>query len=246
MARWSLLPLLITQGLWAARRTPRLPPAPGPAEGATGAGEAVSLLALGDSIIAGVGVERSEEALPAQLACAIAAQGGRAVHWQAWGLNGARSGWLLKQLAAPDLFTDAPDIVVFSNGINDVTSTRSEAAVVERLQAVIMAAEARFPEAILFQLGLPPLGVFPALPQPLRWVLGRRSDRIDTQLDTWLAQRPRAHFLPFQALPRADQFACDGYHPAAPAVTLWAESLAPTITARLSARDAAAPSGPAP
>ena len=174
------------------------------------------------------------------MAGAIAAQGGQAVHWQARGLNGARSGWLLEQLATPDGLIATPDIVVFSNGINDVTTIRSEAAVVGQLQAVITAAESRFPGALVFQLGLPPLGVFPALPQPLRQVLGRRSDRIDTALDAWLAQRPRAHFLPFESLPRAEQFARDGYHPAAPAVALWAESLAPTITERLSR-----PGGPA-
>lgn len=227
--RWIYPPLLISQGAWAARRTPRLPPAAGPREGIagdSGHGPERVMLAIGDSIIAGVGVGGTEEALPARLAVALAARGRCRVRWRAHGRNGARSGWLMKATDAAVGGDFVPDLVVVSNGINDVTTLGAEAKVLARLTTAVEALERRFPEALIAQLALPPLGVFPALPRPLRPVLGRRADRIDRALEDWLAPRPRSHWLAFESLPRPEQFARDGYHPAAAAVADWAESLA--------------------
>jgi lysophospholipase L1-like esterase len=234
MRRAGFLSLLATQGLWVSRRTPRLPPAPGPVTGVVEGDEPdLSLLALGDSIVAGVGVRRSHDALPARLARELSRCGGVGVRWRARGLNGARSTWILQQLEQSPEPVAAPDLVVISNGINDVTTTRSEADVLERLVAVVEAAERRFPTALVCQLGLPPLGWFPALPQPLRQVLGQRASRIDQALGEHLAGRPTTLHLPFDQPPDVSQFASDGYHPGEIGVAAWAELLAPPLLDRL-------------
>lgn len=232
MRRWSYPPLLITQGLWARLRTPRLDPAPGTGAGVAGAGPTLRLLALGDSIIAGVGVDTFDQALPAQLADQLARRTRRAVQWEAEGLNGARSAWLLERLERRSGATGPVDLVVISNGINDVTTLRPEADVLAMLQRVVDRSEAAFPSAVICQLGLPPLGAFPALPQPLRSVLGARATRIDRRLGAWLESRPNTLHLPFEGAPAPEQFARDGYHPAPPAVKLWAEFLAERLAGR--------------
>ena len=227
--RAGFLSLLATQGLWVSLRTPRLPPAEGPEQGTEGEGPRLSMLALGDSIVAGVGVSRSVDALPASLARQLAGQGGLRVHWRALGCNGARSAWVLEQLAPRSSTEYAPDVLVISNGINDVTTLHSEAAVLDRLLAVVQAAERRFPETLVCQLGLPPLGWFPALPQPLRQALGQRASRIDTVLGERLADRPATLHLPLEAAPDFGQFASDGYHPGEAGVEDWAGFLAPKL-----------------
>lgn len=58
-----LLPVLITQGMIVRKRTPLLPEPQGDRDGLVGEGKPLSLLILGDSAAAGVGVERQEEAL---------------------------------------------------------------------------------------------------------------------------------------------------------------------------------------
>ena len=239
--RAGFLSLLATQGLWASRRTPRLPPAEGPVSGVEGDGPDVSMLALGDSIIAGVGVRRSRHALPACLARELAERGGVSVQWRARGQNGARSPWVLEQLRQPLAASQAPDLVVISNGINDLTTTRPEAAVLERLLAVVDAAERRFPAALVCQLGLPPLGRFPALPRPLRQVLGRRASRVDIALGRHLADRQATLHLPFDQPPDARQFASDGYHPDEAGVSAWVALLAPKLLDRLAARQVQEP-----
>jgi lysophospholipase L1-like esterase len=243
MRRAGYLFLLATQGLWVSWRTPRLPPAPGPVTGVEGDGSDLSLLALGDSIVAGVGVRSSRDALPARLALELMRCGGVGVRWRAQGLNGARSGWVLKQLESSPASFAAPDLVVISNGINDITTTQPEAAVLERLLAVVDAAERRFPGALVCQLGLPPLGGFPALPQPLRQVLGRRASRIDRALGKRLADRSRTLHLPFDQPPDARQFASDGYHPGEDGVAAWAGFLAHPLLERLTGSEAPVPKG---
>ncbi|MEE4175103.1 MAG: SGNH/GDSL hydrolase family protein [Xanthomonadales bacterium] len=230
IGRLAYLSLLATQGLWASRRTPRLPPARGSTGGTVGAGVPLSLLAIGDSIIEGVGVTETRDALPARLALALSRRGAGEVRWQAVGRNGARSTWVLAQLGQLE---GDPDLVVISNGINDVTTTRPEHAVLERLLAVVDAAGQRFPHALIVQLGLPPLGGFPALPQPLRRTLGRRADRIDEALGERVRHAARVLHLPFDQMPDPDQFASDGYHPDESGVAVWAESLAPRLLERL-------------
>lgn len=87
-----LLPLLIAQGRRTRRITPRLPDAAGARNGcATGssADRPLSLLTLGESPVAGVGVDKHEQAITGCLARALAQRLNRSVAWQAYGRNGA-------------------------------------------------------------------------------------------------------------------------------------------------------------
>ena len=70
---WLSLPLSAMQGLWLRKTAIRLPEASGSRRGVSGSGERLHLLALGDSIIAGVGTGRIDYSLPVQFADALAA-----------------------------------------------------------------------------------------------------------------------------------------------------------------------------
>lgn len=236
--QWRYLSLLLTQGLWTSLRALRLPEASGPGEGVAGPAETpghppLHLLALGDSIVAGVGVENSQEALPAQLAGALAGASGQAVRWYARGSNGCRSAGLVLSLdsLAPDL--SPPSVVLVSNGINDVTRPVTLAAVLNGMRDAIEALEARFPESLVVCPGLPPLGAFPALPEPLRAVLGRRAMAVDAAFARWTAKRQRVLHLPFSQAVLPGEFAADGYHPNAAGVRRWAQLLCAPVLAAL-------------
>ena len=58
MTTLALAPLLVVQGWYVKRITPRLPEAEGARQGVTGQGQRLRLLVVGDSAAAGV---RSEE-----------------------------------------------------------------------------------------------------------------------------------------------------------------------------------------
>lgn len=227
------LAILMVQGPWVSRRTLRMPPAEGPGQGMHGEGPALELLALGDSIIAGVGVTDMQQALPSRFAEALASGLSRRVSWHALGVNGQRSGALQAMLGGPWKAATPPDLVMVSNGINDVTRPGRPGAVLARLQGVLESLERRFPSSTILQLGLPPLGRFPALPRPLRTVLGSRAAAIDEALGEWIRPRPQIIHLPFSEPANPGDFAEDGYHPNADGIGRWAAHLATTVQRRL-------------
>jgi lysophospholipase L1-like esterase len=69
---WIVFPFLVPQALYVRKTAPRFAPAHGPAEGSVGEGEQTRLLAIGDSIIAGVGASAFSKALVGQTASALA------------------------------------------------------------------------------------------------------------------------------------------------------------------------------
>lgn len=228
---WPALPLIAAQGLWLRRRAYRAPPAGGEPQGVEGEGPALRLLALGDSIIAGVGIERIEQALPGAFARALAARWERRVEWVACGLNGADVSAGCALLAKAQALLAPPDVVLLSLGVNDATGLSSRRHFVRGLSALYAQLRDWSPQALLVHAGVPPLQAFPLLPAPLRQLLGLRAAQLDRLIPhSLLAHAPALH-LPFTELPRADQFAADGFHPDAAACASWAETLVAQIPA---------------
>lgn len=70
---------------------------------------------------------------------------------------------------------------------------------------------------------------FPALPQPLAWVLGKQADRLDQQIAALAGRTDGMQHLPLD-LPADSSFAAkDGYHPNAKAYALWASAIMQAI-----------------
>lgn len=223
-AFWISLPLVLPQGLWLRRTARRLPPAEGAAEGHVGSGPHRKLVLIGDSIIAGVGIEHLADAMPGQLARELAAQHQCQVHWQAYGYNGASVGDLLKHLS--EVPAQSPiDWVFLSVGVNDVTRLTSGRAWQARLDALLTGIAERAPGACLLLAGVPPMQRFPALPPPLRQVFGWRSARLD-RLGAQVARTHAALHIPTPVPADPTAFASDGYHPNARACAEWARALA--------------------
>lgn len=63
MLTFGLLPSLLWQGYQVKKNTPRLAEASGERKGLIGQGQTLSILILGDSAAAGVGVQKQEDAL---------------------------------------------------------------------------------------------------------------------------------------------------------------------------------------
>ena len=93
---WLCLPLVIPQALWVRRTAPRFADAAGPSQGQTGTGDPQTLLAVGDSIIAGVGADTLEQALVGQTALALSKVFNNRIAWHAVGTTGATSSRLIK------------------------------------------------------------------------------------------------------------------------------------------------------
>jgi lysophospholipase L1-like esterase len=222
---WASLPVTAAQGLWLTRRATRLPGASGAREGSVGNGPDFHLLAVGDSIIDGVGTGCREASLPVQFAAALAARTRRRVHWRVAGASGYAIREVLDLL--DELQPETPaDLVLLSVGVNDVTGLSSTRQWRRRLQTLLARIRERWPRAEVVFAGLPPMARFPLPPQPLRFALGVRAATLDRIAREVVANHPGVTHIPTQIDPERHDFCEDGFHPSADSCTVWANELA--------------------
>ena len=222
---WLLLPLSAAQGLWLRRTALRLPEASGPSTGVVGQGEELNLLALGDSIIAGVGTGSVEKSMPVQFAQALAATRKCSVKWRVIGANGADIAELRYSIRQLDNQQQA-DVILISIGVNDVTglsSTRQWRLQVNQLVAEL---SEKWPQARVIFVGLPPMGKFPLPPQPLRFTLGQRASTLDSIAADIISRQELMLHIPTEINPGEQEFCEDGFHPSAESCAYWASELA--------------------
>lgn len=195
-------------------------------------GMALRLAVVGDSAAAGVGAPTHDEALGGQLAAALAGLTGRTVSWRVVARSGATARTVRRDLL--ERLTDPhtrwrPDLVVLVVGVNDATRLRPPPAFGRDVASLVAAVRARLGEPTPILLaGLPPVDRFPALPPPVRRVLGAYARRLDRRLGRVAAAGEGVYHLPVGALPvyRDDLFAADGFHPGPVGYRVWARLLA--------------------
>ena len=209
---WTMLPLMTPQALWVRKTAPRFSDAAGPAFGCTGEGKERLLLAVGDSIIAGVGAPTLDDALVGQTARALADGLSAECHWQAFGWTGERSAGLVANRLATLPEVDV-DYVIVSMGVNDVTGLSTRSHFAQNMRRTLRGLRLRYPRARIAVAGLPPLELFPALPQPLRAFLGMRARMLSKTLRNVVAGQPGAVFVPIALDFSPDRFSGDGFHP---------------------------------
>lgn len=229
-----LAPLWLPLAWHARRHALRLPPAAGPQSGLAGGpgtGAALQLLLIGESTVAGVGVETQAEGLAAQLAQALATSE-QAVAWRALGENGITAAEAAERLLPQSL--DAPAaLVLLVFGVNDCTHFSSRRAWRAGLECLARAWQARGAQVVFS--AVPPLAHFHALPWLVRRLLGLRAALLDRDLQALAARLGARHCaldMPFAA----QYLARDGYHPSALGYRLWAQALAQRLRAFRAAR----------
>ncbi len=228
LAFWSLMPFVLPQAIWLRKNAPRFAGAAGPSEGSTGSGPTRRLLAIGDSIIAGVGASTFEKALVGATAKRLAAGTDTTISWRAVGQIGATTEKIKKRLISR-LKAPSYDYIIVSAGVNDITALKRTRAFRQDLSALLDALLTKYPDALLGIAGIPPLHGFPLLPSPLRHVIGIRARTFDTIIEEEVAQRARTVYLKLDFEPTPDRFSPDGYHPSEVSHTEFGEALADVL-----------------
>lgn len=224
-----LLPLIVPLALYTRRTALRLPPAAGLPHGVAGqefVGQPLRLLLLGESTVAGVGVDSLQAALPGQLAEALAQRLRRPVQWRACGENGITAGQASQRLL-PEALGEPVDLALLVFGVNDTTGLSSLRQWQQPLR--LMAQQLRQGGAQVAFSAVPPLQHFRALPWLLRQLLGARGRILDHGLQG-LAEELGAQYCTLDLEFAAHYLAEDGYHPSGPGYRVWAEGLAAQLT----------------
>ena len=231
VATLALGPLLLLQGRYVRRVTPVLPEPPGPRQGRSGTGPRLRLLILGDSAAAGVGAATQGEALSGQLVQALAPRFD--LRWKLVARTGATTADTVQTLGLME--RESFDVVVTSLGVNDVTGGRSPRRWIAEQAQLVSLLRARFGADRILLSALPPMHLFPALPQPLRAYLGAQAQRYNTALHAFAQRSPGCTWVPLEVAQDRAYMAHDGFHPGPPVYAAWADVLARQILAHASA-----------
>jgi lysophospholipase L1-like esterase len=236
--------LLMIQGLWTRKTTLKLPEPKGPREGIcsedlsdkgvsgediSGEGisakeETLTLLIIGDSSAAGVGVDHQEHALSGYLTASLAKRFN--VKWQLIAKTGYTSANIIQELQKHQIPFDHIDYALIAIGVNDVTSFTGSKRWQKNTTALIELLERQFQTKNIIFSAIPPMHLFTALPQPLRWLLGARAKYLNQRMATIIRSKPACHIL-HPELPFSEQYlADDKFHPSQAAYKLWAEQAA--------------------
>lgn len=223
-----LFPLLLIQALWARFRTLRLPEASGTTHRHHETG--LSVLGIGESTVAGVGVPEMDQALTARIADGLSGLAGQPVSWDAFGQNGDR---LKDLLAKRERFPSREfDAVIVAVGVNDVTGLTSLLRWSQQIIELTTKLKEQYAAPICF-CSVPPMHLFSALPQPLRYVLGLRARMLDLVLSKTAEVSEGVFYLDSGFQPEDQCLASDGYHPSEKGYQVWGELVSEQLFAVL-------------
>ncbi|MFD0850919.1 SGNH/GDSL hydrolase family protein, partial [Actinomadura adrarensis] len=172
------------------------------------------------------------EALPGFLAAALRERHPCGVTWSVAGKNGATARKVFREIV-PSLNGLNPDIIVITIGVNDLMRRRPLRSWSLDLTALIAAVRGKYANAKVILAGMPPVHRFPALPQPLRSVMGGRARAMDRVMQEVARTYGALHVPMFPEMAAADPalFASDGFHPSPAGYRLWAQDLAKALEA---------------
>lgn len=227
-ATLALIPALVIQGSRVKKNTIRLPEAEGAREGITGQGQTLSLLILGDSAAAGVGVAHQNDALLGAVISALQHQ--YQVHWRLEAQSGDTTSQVIQK--TKKLVNQKYDVVVTSVGVNDVTRLMSAQTWIKQQQHFYQLIQAKFQPELIIATGVPPMHLFPALPNPLSWLFGQYAKQMNLQLEKMIAQQEDMQWIEYDIQKYQSmnlEMAKDGFHPSKEIYQIWGKEVSDRI-----------------
>lgn len=228
IATYALVPALVIQGSRVKKNTIKLPEPAGERTGTIGQGKPLSILIVGDSAAAGVGVEQQHDALSGAILKQLHTD--YEVHWYLQAKTGDTTSKVTRALSnVPEQHFD---VVVTSVGVNDVTKLMPADLWIEKQRQFYDAIQQRFTPHLVIAAGVPPMNMFPALPNPLAWLFGQYAKQMNQKLAKFITERPNMQWIEYdleQYRTLNLEMARDGFHPSKDIYALWGQQVAEKI-----------------
>lgn len=221
---FALLPVIAVQGYRVKKNIIRLDEPQGSRQGVIGEKEALSILILGDSAAAGVGVEHQNQALLGVILKLLAPY--FRINYCLEAQTGRTTNDVLTVLK--NMENQCFDIVITSLGVNDVTKLTSVRTWMKQQKKLYKTIEEKLSPQLVLVTAVPPMQHFPALPQPLGWLFGQYSTAMNQQLKPWLDTQKNYHYIPFDLAKFQHlnlSMAKDGFHPSEDIYALWGQAM---------------------
>jgi lysophospholipase L1-like esterase len=232
-----VLPIMYFQGKKIRANVPTLPEAKGiTGEANVEAKRTLTLLTIGESTIAGVGVETHDEGFTGSLARELASKLGENIKWKVY----ARSGYTAKRVTekiVPKITENAVDLIIIGLGGNDAFTLNTPQKWRKNTAELIEILQSRFKNTPIVFCNMPPIKEFPAFTPLIKFVLGNLGEILGEELEKVVAQYENVHYyarkikikdwnerLNLKGTPK-DYFS-DGVHPSKFTYQTWAKDLA--------------------
>ncbi|MFH7408341.1 SGNH/GDSL hydrolase family protein [Acinetobacter variabilis] len=224
----ALIPALIIQGNRVKKNTIKLPEPEGPREGQTGTGKKLSLLIVGDSAAAGVGVDHQDDALLGAILNEL--KNDFEIEWKLQAKTGDTTSKVIRTL--DQIEAKSYDVVVTSVGVNDVTKLMPADVWIKKQKQFYSKIQQKFNPKLVIAAGVPPMNMFPALPNPLAWLFGQYAKHMNQQLEKFVNKQRNMQWIEYDIEKYHAmnlQMAKDGFHPSKEVYTLWGQEVAGKI-----------------
>ncbi len=221
---------------------PDLPEAKGE-NGLAGSSErALHILSLGESTMAGVGVDHHEHSISGQVAKSLHRLTGRAIRWQVI----AKSGFTakkVKKMLVPKIPKKQIDLVLIGLGANDAFSLNSPLRWKRDMKRLIQQLREKEIHCPIVIANMPPIDDFPAFPKSFKLIMGNLIRWYGEVMKELSQQLANVHFMEeaisfdrfIKKSPEAKEraaFFSDGVHPSALTYAIWSEEIADFIYQR--------------
>ena len=177
------------QGKKIRKKVPILPEAKTP-EGLykNDSNKTLNLITIGESTIAGVGVEAHKEGFSGILAKEIAQKNNISVNWKVY----AKSGFTAKQVhkkLIKNITKNNIDIIVIGLGGNDAFTLNSPNFWISQIDKLTKKLKGRYPNTPIYFTNMPPIKEFPAFTKTIKFVIGNLVEILGEKLNKYVSKK---------------------------------------------------------
>ncbi len=178
-----LLPLMYFQGKNIRKKVPQLPEAKEPKGFVNGGfNKTINILSIGESTIAGVGIDFHKNGFTGALATTLSTALKSNVNWRVY----ARSGYTVKQVCEkiiPKIEETSADIIVVGMGGNDAFTLNSPKNWISDINNLIDLLQHKYPKTPIFFTNMPPIKEFPAFTKTIKFVIDNLVEVLGKELN---------------------------------------------------------------
>ncbi len=236
LASIPLLPFMYWQGKKVKNSVPKLPEAAGP-EGFVdlNANKSLNIMCIGESTIAGVGVDTHQNGFAGTLAFNLSKAINNNIYWKVWAKSGYTAKYVLERLL-PKIPTQNVDLIIIGLGGNDSFTLNTPKKWRQDIHNLILALKAKFGNASIIFTNIPPIKDFPAFTKLIKFTIGNLSEILADELEKLVANYPNVYFnaekitlkgwiSKFNLTNDTQDFFSDGVHPSLLTYQTWASDM---------------------
>lgn len=240
MISLPLLPIMYYQGKRILRSVPTLPEAKG-IEGQCNLIEdsksnILKVISIGESTIAGVGVETHSEGFTGTFGNEISRLFNLNIGWKVYASSGFTAKSVMHKII-PKITEKRADLIIIGLGANDAFTLNRPSKWKLEISLLIESLKSKYPKAVIIFLNMPPIKEFPAFTPLLKFTVGNLVEILGEELQMKVNEYESVFYFgekitlkgwieKFGLKNEKEDFFSDGVHPSKLTYQTWAQDVA--------------------